>query len=263
MIKNFEKRLTYNGISFQQSTNLDMTEREIHNYHELLFCMDTDAVFVTENQQMKIKDNTLFLIPKESYHFFKIQGNTFQRLKIYFPDEQLKSTPCGDVMKEIRIFENVDGHLLFLLNKLCRVIEESENDKRGFYAYSIFLMLLTELDRGGPVGILQEKQNDSELSRIIGYISGNLSKDLTVTTLAQKMNMSDSGISHLFKRAMGISVHQYIMRRRLGYAQSLLLSGEKPSKIYADCGYKDYSSFYKAYCLYFGYPPSCEGEKLY
>lgn len=263
MIMNFESKLTYNGISFQRSTCPSIAEREIHSYHEILFCMDADAVFLTENRQMKVQGNALFLIPKEKYHYFRIQGgNAFSRLKIYFPAEQLNSTPCGDVMREIRVFENVDGSCLLLLKKLCRVMEEPENDKQGFYAYSIFLMLLTELDWSSPFGgILQEKQNAGELSRMIGYISEHLSEDLTVTALAQKMNLSESGVSHLFKREMGIPVHQYVTQRRLVYAQSLLEAGKRPTMIYADCGYKDYSSFYKAYCLHFGYPPSCEGKE--
>lgn len=225
--------------------------------------MDTDAEFLTENRQMKIRGNTLFLVPKEKYHYFRIKGNNaFSRLKIYFPDEQLSNTPCGDIMREIRIFENVDGYLLFLLKKLCQVMEESRNNKQGFYAYSIFLMLLTELDRESLVsGVAQEEPNFSELSKITAYISENFSKDLTVTALAKRMNLSESGISQLFKREMGITVHQYITQRRLVYAQSLLLAGNRPSKIYVDCGYKDYSSFYKAYCLHFGYSPSCEGKE--
>ena len=259
----FETKLTYNGISFQRSTCPSIAEREIHSYHEILFCMDTDAVFLTENRQMKIQGNTLFLVPKEKYHFFRIQGsNVFSRLKIYFPDEQLNSTPCNDLMREIRIFENVDGYLLLLLKKLCHIMEEPENPKQGFYAYSIFLMLLTELDRESPVGsVVLGKKNIGELSRITEYITEHLSGDLTVTALAQKLNLSESCISHLFKREMGIPVHQYITQRRLVYAQSLLLTGKRPTKIYTDCGYKDYSSFYKAYCLYFGYPPSCEGKE--
>lgn len=261
MITNFENKLTYNGISFQRSTQLNITEREIHNYHEILFCMDTEAVFFSENQQIKINGNTLFLIPKGKYHFFRVCGCTFPRLKIYFPDDILKSTPCSDMMREICIFKNVDGNLMLLLKKFSRILEEPKSEKQGFYAFSMFLMLLTELDRSALFTTsFEETKSNAELGKMIEYISEHLSENLSVTTLAKKTNLSESGISHLFKSEMGISVHRYITQRRLVYAQGLLLSGNSPSKIYSDCGYKDYSSFYKAYCLYFGYPPSYEGK---
>lgn len=225
MDTNFENRLTYNGISFLRSCSLSIDEREIHAYHEILFSMGADV-------------------------------------KISLPAEVLNGTPCSDIMTVIRIMENIDGHILFLLKKLCCIMNESPSDKQNFYAYSTFLMLLTELDcDGSDNSSLHGSQRVGELSRITGYISEHLSEDLTVSTLAQKMDMSDSGISHIFKREIGIPVHQYVTQRRLIFAQSLLLSGKKPSKIYSDCGYKDYSSFYKAYCLYFGYPPSSEGKE--
>ena len=44
-------------------------------------------------------------------------------------------------------------------------------------------------------------------------------------------------------------------------ARDLFLSGEHASKIYADCGYRDYSSFYKAYVRIFGFAPSEKEEK--
>lgn len=263
MDTNYEIKLTYNGISFQRSNRLSIDEREIHAYHEILFCMDTDAVFLTENRQMKIQGNALFLIPKEKYHFFRIQQTSaFPRLKISFPADLLNRTPCGGVMTDIRIMENIDWNILFLLKKLSLIMEEASSGKQSFYAYSIFLMLLTELDRSGPISsTMHVPQSIGELGRITGYISEHLSEDLTVATLAKKMNISVSGISHIFKKEMGIPVHRYVTQRRLIFAQSLLLTGKKPSKIYSDCGYKDYSSFYKAYCLHFGYPPSCEGKE--
>ena len=48
------------------------------------------------------------------------------------------------------------------------------------------------------------------------------------------------------------------MQKRLIYAQKLIVKGQKPSKTYSDSGFSDYSSFYKAYLKFFGYPPSEE-----
>ena len=81
----FETKLTYNEISFHRSDSLSIAEREIHTYHEILFCMDTNAVLFTEKQQKKIQGDTLFLIPKGAYHYFLNQNqNAFPRLKIFF-----------------------------------------------------------------------------------------------------------------------------------------------------------------------------------
>ena len=87
---------------------------------------------------------------------------------------------------------------------------------------------------------------------VLLYLSGNLD----IKSLTEIMHISPSGITHIFKKEFGIPIHKYIMQKRLVYAKRLVKSGEQLSKIYADAGFKDYSSFYKAYTNYFGYAPS-------
>lgn len=262
MNTDFEIKLTYNGISFQRSNSLSIAEREIHTYHEILFCMDINAVLFTEKQQKKLRGNVLLLIPKGTYHFFRIQdGETFSRLKIYFPDHVLERTPCRQLLSDICLIESIDGNVLLLLKKLCSILEEKPCEKQGFYAYSAFLMLLSELDQCLDQERKQDADTDGELTELLHYISENLSQDLSIESLSKKMNASASSVTHQFKKTLGISVHRYVTQRRLIYGQNLILAGHKPSKIYSDCGYRDYSSFYKAYVMFFGYPPSLEGKE--
>ena len=165
-------------------------------------------------------------------------------------------------MSGIRIVEKPEGQILHLLKKLCQTMENPNTEKQGFYAYSTFLMLLAELDRNGLGSETAQKQGRiGELDQIICYISEHLSEDLTAETLSKQMCISLSGFTHMFKKEIGIPVHRYVTQRRLIFAQTLLQSGEKPTKVYMDCGYSDYSSFYKAYVSFFGHPPS-EEERI-
>ena len=64
--------------------------------------------------------------------------------------------------------------------------------------------------------------------------------------------------SRKFKKEVGIPIHKYILQKRLVYARKRIYEGAQPSKIYSDVGFKDYSSFYKAYLQYFGHSPAKE-----
>ena len=255
MDMNFENQLTYNEITFQRSDCLSIADREIHSYHEILFCMDACATLYTETHQQQLRGDVVLLIPRGHYHFLRVQNEKFPRLKIAFPDSVLANTPCGDVMAELRQIKSAG--VLALVEKLCNILAEVPREKQGFYAYSLFLVLLAELDRCrlGKESFPAQGEN-SEQKQILRYISAHLSGNLTVEHLAKQMNLSPSAITHNFKKEMGISLHRYITQRRLTLAQSLIRSGEKASRIYTDCGYQNYSSFYKAYLAYFGYPPS-------
>lgn len=253
----YENKLNYNQISFCLTNKPKIDEREIHSYHEILLYFDGDVELFTVNGHRTLKEHSLLIIPAETYHFLKpekIPG--FKRLKISFPADAFKNTPLAEIMSEFKVVDNFSEELKIIFNKLSEVLRENRKNA-AFYAYSAFLMLISELDMHHTD--YDGKNPDFEnslMGRVAEYISANLSKNLDIKTLAEQVHISASGITHRFKKEFGIPIHKYIMQKRLVYAKRLAEEGKMLTKIYADVGFKDYSSFYKAYINYFGYAPS-------
>ncbi|MBQ9985049.1 MAG: AraC family transcriptional regulator [Oscillospiraceae bacterium] len=74
--------------------------------------------------------------------------------------------------------------------------------------------------------------------------------------ISKEMNVSQATMFLCFKKQLGIPIYKYITEKRLIYAYKLITEGNPPTKIYSECGYKDYATFYKAYVKMFGHPPS-------
>ena len=55
-----------------------------------------------------------------------------------------------------------------------------------------------------------------------------------------------------------VSPKQYILSKQLSLAQRELRAGAAPTEIYMNCGFADYSTFFKAYKRTFGHAPSDE-----
>ena len=68
--------------------------------------------------------------------------------------------------------------------------------------------------------------------------------------------MSKYYISHLFQENTGLSVHQYITKRRLSACADAMQSGQHINEIYTQLGFLNYSSFYRAFIKEYGCSPS-------
>ncbi|MEJ0034974.1 MAG: AraC family transcriptional regulator [Gammaproteobacteria bacterium] len=78
--------------------------------------------------------------------------------------------------------------------------------------------------------------------RVFSYVEDHLDARLKVPEIARSVNLSSSHFSRAFKRTFGLTVHAWVMRRRIEIAQGLML--ETPhtlSEIALRCGLSDQS----------------------
>lgn len=95
------------------------------------------------------------------------------------------------------------------------------------------------------------------LSQIKQYIDIHYSENLTLEELSETFFISPTHLSHIFSRKYGYSLKQYIMRRRIGEAQNLLMYTQTRITDIAIClGFGDQSHFNKIFTKYTGITPT-------
>ena len=255
----FEKKLTYNGISFRYSKGKSISNgNEIHPYHEILFFIDGNATFLSENFKEELKPNILLIIPKAHYHNFQIKNPTsYTRLVLNFPDMDILDDLLSHTMSEIKIIQNINKNTYPILKRMCDVIQSEQKDEAAVFLYGSFLSLNSEIyfDKKNTTSPL-ERERELLISKCLQYLDIHLANTIHIHDIAKEMNVSVSTLFHCFKKEMDISLHKYLIEKRMIYAHKLISEGKNPTKIYMECGYNDYSSFYKAYIKIFGFPPS-------
>lgn len=97
---------------------------------------------------------------------------------------------------------------------------------------------------------------DTLCVRVKRYIDQHYAEELTLERLGQEFYISPYHLAHIFKQQTGYTVKQYILRRRIGQAQSRLVdTSDSISKIAADMGFTDAAYFTRLFTRHIGMPP--------
>ena len=107
--------------------------------------------------------------------------------------------------------------------------------------YSLISMIFKQIDK--PID--QEKTTEYFIgNRIKKYIDDNYFEELTLDNIGSKLHISPSYLCNVFKKTTGYPPIQYIMNRRIGKAQSLLIGTDYSiTEIAYMVGYADSNYF--------------------
>jgi AraC family transcriptional regulator len=99
-----------------------------------------------------------------------------------------------------------------------------------------------------PEGRCELALSPMQVRRVREYIRANLACDVGLAELAGQVSLSPHYFSMLFKRALGVSPHHYVLRERIHEAQQLLAAGRMSiSEVALSLGFSDQSHFSQAF----------------
>ena len=81
-----------------------------------------------------------------------------------------------------------------------------------------------------------------KLKQVLSYIEDNLGEDLSLESIAKVAGLSVSHCKVLFRKSVGIPIHQYVIRRRVDRAAGMLRKGDLPvSQVALETGFSHQS----------------------
>lgn len=89
---------------------------------------------------------------------------------------------------------------------------------------------------------------DPRITDIIHFINTHYSEKISLASIAKTHFLDKYYLSHLFKENTGFTLQEYLQSKRIKEAKRLIGQGYLITTAAKDCGYSDYSNFYKTFC---------------
>jgi AraC family transcriptional regulator len=147
----------------------------------------------------------------------------------------------GDRIELIDCFSRSDPHLRQIAIMLLAELR-SGGIMGELYIESLTQLFVIHLLRHysvfQPTIVNRYSLNPARLKSAVDYIHAHLDGDLSMVQIASSVNNSPSHFARLFKKATGISLHQYVIQQRVERAKLLLKTKDLPiSDIAAQVGF--------------------------
>ena len=91
---------------------------------------------------------------------------------------------------------------------------------------------------------------------ILQFVNDNLVDEMNLDVICNRFFVSKAHLNRIFRRSTGTTAWAYITMKRLLLAREKIEKGEPPTRVYTQCGYHDYATFFRAYKKQFGVAPN-------
>lgn len=238
-----------------------------HEFDKIVLLIDGRVEYAVESVSYELRPWSVLLVKHHTIHRAEIDKTLpYERVIIYLDGKYFERTmPQSGLMDCFDTADKTGRHLLLPDEEQRKALKtaidayERAADDSGFGAQAlrdtIIIQLLIQIGRMSASAPDTGARYDAKIQQALSYINENLSAELTVDALAERVFLSKYHFMRLFKTQTGSTVHAYIRQKRLLYAARLIREGADVYRAAADSGFGDYSAFYRAFRESFGTSP--------
>ena len=258
-------------LFYYDDRNLAKIDAHTHDYYEFYFFVEGDISMQIGNNIYPIQFGDAMLIPPNKAHRAIIHNPEipYRRFVFWISKKYYEhlagispyfSYAIDYATKNKQYICHLDQiSLNSLQSKMLRLLEEMQSNHFGkelqieLYVED-FVLSINRLVHD----IVEPKQVTSDASlysKLVEYIEEHLDEELSLEKLSEEFYVSKYHIAHVFKDNIGLSIHQYITKKRLSKCQEAIRANMNVTDVYHMYGFGDYSSFYRAFKKEYGISP--------
>lgn len=242
-----------------------------HDFHKILILLSGDITYCIEGRTYDLVPNDIVLVSAGEVHRPIIRSDCiYERIILYVSPEFLAgyADPDNDLGLCLREAAAEQSHVLRVqsahtakLDTAIRALDGCTSDSD--YAHSLheqllFLEFMIQLNRAAlhnRTAFIDHSPSDKKIVEILSYLNLHLTEDISIDDLSSRFFLSRYYLMHAFKEQTGYTIGGYLSTKRLLRARDLIAEGIPITEVCYACGFRNYSTFSRAYKKNFGESP--------
>lgn len=243
-----------------------------HSFKKIVLFIKGNVTYCIEGKYYSLKPYDIVLVNSGEVHKPIIHdSSTYERIIIYispnfinaYKEEDYDLSFCFDKaqMEQSNVLR-IDSLRKSKLYKVSLELEQSFHDveyAKDLYRKILFLEFMIQLNRAAihnRISYIDRNYSNEKIIHVLDYMNTHITEELTVDTIAESVFVSKYYLMHLFRKETGYTIGNYITNKRLLLARDLIQSGTPITTACYDCGFKNYSTFSRAYKKWYQKVPS-------
>lgn len=251
-------------ISFQHAISKTCkVDIHLHDFYEIYMALSDNIKYFIEGTFYELSRGDIIITNNLEVHRPQvINTDPYERRFIQF-HPQVFSNLLGTYYNPLRIFTRrragKGNKIEFNLHKDSLImdymdaiekLQKNENPKSNLLIYSYVIQLLVKLEEvydANRQTLEIIKPIDERVIAMLNKIEENYQTNIHMEVLCDALFVDKYYMSHLFKKATGFTIVEYIQSKRIQYAKKLIIEGMPITEVCYACGFQDYSNFYKTF----------------
>lgn len=245
---------------------VDDTENEEMLWHpsiELAFVLNGYGVLFIDGERYEIQEEDLFVINSYQIHRVELKEGSHLLSVLIAPDfaRQFLSQ-AEEYTYELRSFlcsEELKPLVIQLKKQLAKTISVWSKSREEFSELSMNIQmahLIECLSENFGRKIDRDDKKEERWLDLVRYLNESYQEDITLKMLAKRKYMSQSYLSRMFQKEMGVTFTEYITEIRLSHALNLLANKELTvTDVCFEAGFRNVNSFIESFKQKYGKTP--------
>jgi len=221
-------------------------------YYDLTYVIKGSLNYIIDGERVVLEENDAIFLKPGTLRAREATDTPVKYVSFNFTILGDRDLPFEPVMRKVVTNDIIKLTHIFPKSRLI-CYDHSKEKIANILNYILFEL----------IDVYSYKTSNEYIIRAIQYIEEHITENISLSGVAEHLNLSKEYTASLFKKETGETVTFYIQERKMQLAKEKMQTTNAPlSKIAADLGYDNYSYFSRIFKKHFNISPQKYSRRM-